>query len=155
MTEHQDENLKDPIDYDDLCGEAAEGGIYVTNFFITISKDGRCFEEFIDLDGEDIEDICRRLSEKYWIEFNQVREIIEMKILELTGHPGGVSPRLENDITEMKIINNSGPPSHNNSSLISKKGGASTSTSKHYNSSKCPSVAYVKKKSIGLSKETS
>jgi hypothetical protein len=119
---------------------------------ITLSKDNQTYTENIDL-NQDFDEITKQLSEKYSIDPDEVREVIEAKILQLNElneplEEQSRTPRLDMSSvrSEIMIIHNSNLPSNNNSSIKVDK--SSTSTSKHYNSSK---YSIVKKKSIGLS----
>jgi hypothetical protein len=164
MTEQLDGYNKDPYELDEQ-GDFEHNNLI--NICITLSKYGETFEENIDLNYEDIDDISKRLSEKYTMEAEHIREIIETKINELTSRnktervirePTSKlisevsSLKSDRNKSEIKIITNSGLIHSNNSSSIiqvkSRKDKSFESSSKNFNSSKYPSTIIEKKKSI-------
>jgi hypothetical protein len=151
MTEHLNKNDKESINCE--IQDPDEINFYSTNFYLSIKKDGIVHKEYIGLDNDNIDEICNKLANKYTIDVSKVRDFIDMKILDLAGYvEKNKQPNEEFSVrSEMRIITKSGVPSSNNSSIISKKDKSLNSLSKQYNSSKCGSIAFKKRRSTGLS----
>jgi hypothetical protein len=162
MTDYVDEyksELEDIVvdDSIDVCD-----GIAI--FKIILTKNNANYEEEIDLNNGDIDEIAASLAEEYNLEQNLIKKLIEKKLKEIYNPTRGQEERLTtaNDVDslcENNIVNKNYQKktsnisqSITNSTLSRNKGYmGSTSTSKNYGSSKCPSIAYDNKKCYVLS----